>query len=78
MIRTVISLDEADKEWLDRRARDERVPMTEVVREAVRHYRVECESISLPDLLACSAGLWRGEDGLEHERRLRDEWPSGR
>ena len=39
MPRTIISLSDEDKSWLDRRSRAERVPMTELVRQAVREYR---------------------------------------
>ena len=34
MVRTIVSLAEEEKEWLDRRSRQEGVPMAEVVRRA--------------------------------------------
>jgi hypothetical protein len=36
MVRTVVSLDERDKEWLDRKAREQGVTTTTLVRQAVR------------------------------------------
>jgi len=36
MIRTLISLDPDDKAWLDRKARQERTPMTRLVRRGIR------------------------------------------
>ncbi|HEX5759070.1 MAG TPA: ribbon-helix-helix protein, CopG family [Thermoanaerobaculia bacterium] len=76
MIRTIISLDDEDKAWLDRRAEEERVTMTQLVRMAIRRYRQELEAgaPSFERQLQATAGLWRGEDGLEHQRRLRAEW----
>lgn len=78
MIRTLISLDEEDKQWLDRRAKEEGKTMAEVVRTAVRRYREQCESgsgeLPLEQLLRRTSGLWQGGDGLEYQRSLREEW----
>jgi len=76
MIRTVISLDEDDKRWLDRRAEHEGVPMTELIRRAVRLLRGQTaeEYSSLEELLRATSGSWKHGDGLEHQKRLRDEW----
>ncbi|MGV8040241.1 MAG: ribbon-helix-helix protein, CopG family [Thermoanaerobaculaceae bacterium] len=75
MIRTIISLEEGDKRWLDAEAAREGVPMTEVIRRAVRRMRQELERAGeLDALLAATRGIGSGEDGLEVQRRLRDEW----
>jgi hypothetical protein len=76
MKRTVISLDDRDKAWLDEAAAREGAPATELVRRAVKLLR-EQESVQrqpLGDLLRRTRGLWRGGDGLEYQTRLRDEW----
>ena len=80
MVRTVISLDRKDKEWLDRQARAQRVTMTELVRVAVRRFRAEQESLrpGFDELLSRTSGLWRGEDGLAYQRRVREEWEPAR
>jgi hypothetical protein len=81
MIRTLISLDEEDKTWLDRRAKEEGLTMTELVRTAVRRYREQCETSeaaeSLEQLLARTAGAWRNGDGLAWQQSVRDEWEEG-
>jgi len=76
MVRTIVSLAEDEKEWLDSRSRQEGVPMAEVVRRAVRRLREETErrEPSLTELLERTAGIWPGEDGLAHQIRMRDEW----
>jgi Ribbon-helix-helix protein, copG family len=81
MIRTIISLDPEDKLWLDRKAEEENVTMTEIVRQAIRRYREEREVASPPleRLLEETSGLWsRREDGLEYQERVRDEWEEER
>ena len=76
MVRTVVSLEDGDKNWLDERAAAEGVSMTELVRRAVRLLRQESRRgrPGLEDLLARTAGLWRHGDGLEYQRKLRREW----
>lgn len=66
MIRTVFRVEPEEKDWLRRCARSERVPMAEVVRRAVRQYRVRRESPPVaPDqlLLWQDPGLWAAADG---------------
>ncbi len=74
MVRTVISLDEEDKRWLDERAEREGVPMTELVRRAVRLLRASESEPSFEELLESVRGTWTRGDGLEWQTRLRQEW----
>ena len=76
MIRTVISLDEESKKWLDRQAREENISAAELIRNAVRKYRDEKkrEALPLKDLLEQTSGMWKRGDGLTYQRRLRKEW----
>jgi len=77
MVRTLISLDDADKAWLDAKSRSERVPMTELVRVAIRRYR-RAEAAASPRgleaLLRATRGAWAKGDGLAWQRRLRSDW----
>lgn len=77
MPRTIISLPDEDKVWLDRRAQAERVPMTEIVRRAVREYRERYHAggpSRLRELLRRTSGCWTHGDGLEYQNAARDEW----
>ena len=75
MVRTVVSLDADDKRWLDRKAASEGISMTELIRRAVRKIRSEeAQAIALGELLRLTSGIGSGEDGLEIQKRLRDEW----
>jgi hypothetical protein len=78
MIRTLISLEDEDKQWLDRRAKEEGLTMTQLVRSAVKQYREQCEAAagktSLEQLLRRTAGIWPGGDGLAYQREVRGEW----
>jgi hypothetical protein len=51
--------------------------MTELVRQAVRAFRVREESLSHPTMhtaLEQTAGIWRRGDGLAYQQHVRDEW----
>lgn len=77
MPRTLVNLDADDKAWLDREARRRKLPMTELVRQAVHDYRQREQRRGRPALeeaLARTAGLWHQGDGLAWQGRVRDEW----
>ncbi len=76
MVRTVISLNEDDKAWLDRRAEEEGTTMTELVRRAVSLLRSQIRKTDPPleTLLEDTKGIWVEGDGLNYQERLRGEW----
>lgn len=76
MVRIIISVEDEDKAWLDRRASEDEVSRAELIRRAVRRYREESarETGPLERVLAETSGIWAGEDGLAYQRRVRDEW----
>lgn len=76
VIRTVISITEDDKEWLDRTSARRGVPMTEVVRDAIRRLRATSamDAPDLDELLERTRGLWTGPDGLAWQDQMRDDW----
>ena len=77
MPRIIISLCDEDKAWLDRRARTKQVPMTKLVRRAVRIDR-ERHHDGGPGRRQELPGRTRGGrahgDGLRHQDAVRDEW----
>jgi Arc/MetJ-type ribon-helix-helix transcriptional regulator len=76
MVRTVVSLPDDDKRWLDRRAAQEGVSMTELIRRAVRLLREQggAERPAFEELLERTAGTWKRGDGLRYQRKTRREW----
>lgn len=73
MTRTVIALADDIKKWVDAKAVQDGVPMTEVVRRALQLYR-EHEEQSLDRLLRETSGTWPAGDGLKYQQGVRDEW----
>ena len=73
MTRMILSLEEQDKAWLERRSAEMGLPMAEIVRQAVRSLRAK-EEESLASLLKTTRGVWSAGDGLKFQRKLRQEW----
>lgn len=73
MSRLLVSLDEQDRVWLERKARGSGLSMAEVVRQALRRMR-RTEQRSFQDLLQATSGVWRGGDALRYQRKIRREW----
>lgn len=76
MKRTLISLAERDKQWLDEAAAREGIAATELVRRAVKLFRERDPVQQQPfgEVLRRTRGLWRNGDGLQYQAKLRDEW----
>jgi hypothetical protein len=73
MTRTVVAIDDDIKKWIDAKAAQEGVPMTELVRRALQQYR-EHEEQSVERLLSETSGIWMAGDGLNYQQNLREEW----
>jgi len=73
MMRMLISLEENDRRWLEQKAQETGMPMSEVVRQTIRQVR-ENEETPMKDLLASTKGLWRKGDGLRYQQRIRKDW----
>ena len=76
MPRTLIILSHEDKAWLDRQAQAERVPMTEIVRRAVRECRERYDAggpSRLQEPPERTRGCWRHGDGLRYQDAAREE-----
>ena len=80
MVRTVISLEENDKAWLDRKAREQGVTMTELVRQAIRHFRMKggknrTDKNAQPtfeEIMERVSGTWTQGDAAEYVRKMRE------
>lgn len=73
MTRTVVAIEDDVKGWLDQKAIAAGVPMTEIVRRALRKMRDD-EQNALDRLLASTSGIWTAGDGLDFQQAQREEW----
>jgi hypothetical protein len=78
MVRTIVSLDESDKDWLDRKAREQGVTMTALVRQAIRDLRMRRGAgrnaePAFDEILRMTKGTWRKGDAAAWVRKMRRE-----
>ena len=76
MTRTILSLPEDDKRWLDGYGRRLRISSAEVIRRAIREFRQKKAESSLDRRLEETAGAWTSgrADGRAFVDGLRREW----
>src|SRR5271154_1835946 len=73
MTRTIISLENDDKQWLDEESHRSGLPKSAIVRLSIRYMRLDREK-SFENLLNQTSGTWKEGDGLAYQERLRSEW----
>ena len=74
LVRTVISLDEKQKAWLDQQASLRRVSRASLIRQAISEYHAKesrVSDVSFQEALEQTAGIWQSGDGLEYQVRVR-------
>ena len=76
VVRTVVSLDERDKKWLDRKAREQGVTMTTLVRQAIRDLRMRGGASNdaepaFEEILRMTKGTWKKGDAAVWVRKMR-------
>jgi hypothetical protein len=77
MLRTIISLEADEKDWLESMAKKKHISMAAVIRTAIKNYRLQHTS-DVPSnfgrLLLKTKGIWQNQDGLDYQLSIRNEW----
>ena len=76
MTRTIISIPEDDKKWLESYGRRHEISSAEVVRRAIREFRRKKPEKSLAAVLRETAGAWTSikGDSRDYIDVMRKEW----
>jgi hypothetical protein len=76
MTRTILSLPEEEKRWLEAYGKRHKISSAEVIRRAIREFREGKPARSLKSVLEETAGTWTTIEGdsREHVDRLRRDW----
>ena len=72
--RTIISIPEETKTWLESYSKANSISMAEAVRKGISYLRNEEERDTLRSILNQSSGLWKKGDGLQYQLKIRSEW----
>ncbi len=76
MTRTIITLSDGDKEWLEHYSHTVHQSIAQTIRMAITLYRGQQKVSARKEMLSRTAGLWRGKriDTLRYVKNLRKEW----
>lgn len=75
MARTIITLEDADKKWLDRYSSRHNQSAAETVRFAIKQLQNQVRAGERAQVLKTTAGILKGqEDSVTFVRQIRKEW----
>ena len=75
MLRTIITLSQDLKNWLDKYSREKKQSTAETIREALVEYRQKKDSESSDEILKKTSGIWKGRiESEEYVEKIRKEW----
>ena len=74
--RTIITLSEEDKQWLESYSRAHQVSLAEAIRQGIRRLKDAELETTYRTIVQNTRGIWKEGDGLKYQRKLRSEWDS--
>ena len=72
--RTIITLSEEDKAWLQAYGRAYNLSVAEAVRRGISKLKESEESNTYRALVEATKGIWKKGDGLRYQTKIRLEW----
>ena len=74
--RTIITLPEEDKLWLESYSKAYRISVAEAIRQGIKRLKESMAQNTYNTLVQNTRGVWAKGDGLEYQKRIRAEWES--
>ena len=75
MVRTIVTIEESDKRWLDRYSGQQGRSTAETIRLAIKEFQKRARAGDHERILKGTAGLLKGkDDSVRFVRKLREEW----
>jgi hypothetical protein len=72
--RTIITLSEEDKKWLEIYSRTQEISMAEAIRQGISRLRNQEGVTTYKGVVRRTKGIWGKEDGLDYQKKIRSEW----
>ena len=74
--RTIITISEEDKRWLESYSSLNKVSVAEAIRQGIRKLKEAELFDKYQTLVQRTKGLWKKGDGLNFQKKIRAEWNS--
>ena len=72
--RTIITISDDDKLWLESYSRAHKVSVAEAVRRGIFILKESTAVKTYQTLIKKTKGIWQKDDGLKYQKDLRKEW----
>ena len=72
--RTIITLSESDKSWLESYSKTYGLSMAEAIRMGIATLKNEKYRSTYQKIVNETSGIWEKGDGLQYQNELRSEW----
>ena len=74
-MRTIITISEEDKKWLDGYSRSRKLSRAEAIRQALKEFKQRHQKSTYKEAIERTFGSWGGKQGdaLEYVRQLRKD-----
>ena len=72
--RTIITISESDKRWLESYSSLHRISVAEAIRRGIRKLKEAELAENYQSLVIKTKGKWKKGDGLAYQDKIRDEW----
>ena len=72
--RTIITISDKDKRWLQSYSKARGISIAEAVRQGVQRLRLAEQQELYQTLVKNTKGVWKKGDGLKYQETIRSEW----
>ena len=72
--RTIITLSEEDKQWLEGYSSIHHVSVAEAIRQGIRRLKDAESQETYKTIVRSTRGIWEKGNGLAYQRSVRSEW----
>jgi hypothetical protein len=72
--RTIITISEGDKAWLENFSKAKGISLAEAIRRGIAQLKEREEKNTYGKLVEETGGIWKKGDGLAFQKKLRSEW----
>ncbi len=72
--RTIITISDQDKLWLGNYSKARGISMAESVRRGIARLKEKETLQTYKRLVNQTQGIWKKEDGLKYQEKMRSEW----
>lgn len=72
--RIIVTIPDEDKLWLEAYSKVHKISVAEAIRRGIGQLKQISRQLTYQRLVEQTCGLWTLGDGLDYQRKIREEW----